>query len=219
MAIHMQRDLEKLKKSSLEVGTIVEESISRAISALMRMDRTLAEQVIAGDDEIDRREVQIEEDCLKVLALHQPVARDLRFVVAVLKMNNDLERMGDYAMNIAERVASLSTLKPIVVPQPMIEMSERVQAMVRRTLDAVVESDSILARSVCVSDDEVDELFRQLFGLLLDEIRADVRQLDTWTHLLSVIRYLERIADLATNICQDVIYMVEGDVVRHKALY
>ena len=218
MAIHMQRDLEKLKKAALEVGTMVEESIARAISALSTTNRVLAEQVISGDDEIDSREVQIEEECLKILALHQPVARDLRFVVAVLKMNNDLERMGDYSINIAERVVYLAQNGQVPVPRQMLVMSEKVQAMVRRTLDAVVESDTALARAVCISDDEVDLMQRELYDVILSEIRQSVSQLDRWIQLLSVIRYLERIADLATNICQDVVYMVEGDVIRHRAL-
>jgi phosphate transport system protein len=212
----MQRDLERLKKSALEIGTLVEESISQAISALSTTNRQLAERVIAGDQEIDRREVQIEEDCLKIFALHQPVARDLRFVVAVLKMNNDLERMGDYAANMAERVLYLATHGQVPVPRQMLVMSDKVQAMVRRSLDAVVESDTALARAVCTSDDEVDYLQSELYDVILSEIRQDVHQTDKWIQLLSVVRYLERIADLATNISQDVIYMVEGDVVRHK---
>ena len=218
MPIHMQRDLDKLKKLILEVGTVVEESISRAVAALSMTSRELAERVVEADHEIDRREVLIEEECLKVLALHQPVARDLRFVVAVLKMNNDLERMGDYAMNIAERVLYLADKGQVPVPPQMFEMTEKVKNMVRRALDSLVESDPTLARAVCLSDDEVDNLHRELYGLILNEIRANVEELEKWSQLLSVIRYLERIADLATNIAQDVIYMVEGDVVRHKVL-
>lgn len=218
MPIHMQRDLDVLKKTLLEVGTLVEESIARAINALATTNRELAEQVVAGDDEIDAREVQIEEECLKILALHQPVARDLRFVVGVLKMNNDLERMGDYAMNIAERVLFLARNGSVAMPPQLRVMSEKAQTMVRRTLDAVVESDPVLAREICLSDDEVDDLHRELHAVILNEIRLHVDQLERWTQLLSVVRYLERIADLATNVAQDVIYMVEGDVVRHKVL-
>jgi phosphate transport system protein len=132
-------------------------------------------------------------------------------------MNNDLERMGDYAMNIAERVLYLSQHGSVAVPRQMIEMSDKAKDMVRRTLDAVVESDARLARAVCISDDEVDDLQRELYDVILGEIRGNLDQLDRWIQLLSVIRYLERIADLATNISQDVIYMVEGNVVRHRA--
>ena len=218
MAIHMMRDLTTLKKTILEVGTVVEESISKAITALSTTNRELAERVIASDNEIDRREVSIEEECLKILALHQPVARDLRFVVAVLKMNNDLERMGDYAVNIAERVLYLAEHGSVPVPPQMLQMSEKAKTMVRRALDAMVEGDSSLARLVCVSDDEVDNLQSVLYDAVLKQIRNDVSQLERWIQLLSMVRYLERIADLATNIAQDVIYMVEGDVVRHKRI-
>ncbi len=218
MPIHMQRDLDVLKQTILEVGTLVEESIARAINALVTTNRELAEQVVAGDDEIDAREVEIEEECLKILALHQPVARDLRFVVGVLKMNNDLERMGDYAMNMAERVLYLARNGSVPIPPQLRAMSDKVQTMVRRTLDAVVDSDSVLARQVCLSDDEVDDLHRELYAVILNEIHLHIDQLERWSQLLSVVRYLERIADLATNVAQDVIYMVEGDVVRHKTL-
>lgn len=218
MAVHLQRDLEKLKKITLEVGTIVEEAISRSVTALGSHNRQLAEQVIAGDTEIDRREVVLEEECLKILALHQPVARDLRFVVAVLKMNNDMERMGDYAANMAERVISLSTGDSITTPAEVTRMADKVTAMVRKSLDAVVEGDAELARAVCLSDDEVDTLHRSLYATIQMEIRKDVTKMEMWIQLLSIIRYLERIADLATNIAQDVIYMVEGDVVRHRDL-
>ncbi|MBI5058756.1 phosphate signaling complex protein PhoU [candidate division KSB1 bacterium] len=218
MAVHLQKDLEKLKKITLEVGTIVEESISRSVTALTSRNRALAEQVIAGDLEIDRREVQLEEECLKILALHQPVAKDLRFVVAVLKMNNDLERMGDYAANVAERSVALSMYPDIRLPDEVATMAEKVVNMVRKSLDCVVEGDSSLASAVCASDDEVDALHRGLFVSIQQYIKQDVSQLEPWIQLLSVIRYLERIADLATNIAQDVIYMVEGSVVRHRHL-
>ena len=195
---------------------MVEEAISLAITALHNGNRALADQVINGDQAIDRREVQIEEECLKILALYQPVASDLRFVVSVLKMNNDLERMGDYAMNIAERVVALTAYEQITIPPKMMEMADRGRSMVKKSLDALVESDAQLARFVCVSDDEVDELHRELYNDIKQNIRENIGQLDQWTQLLSVLRYLERIADLATNISQDVIYLVEGEVVRHK---
>jgi phosphate transport system protein len=218
MAVHLQRDLEKLKKITLEVGTIVEEAISRSITALTNRNRALAEQVVAGDSEIDRREVQLEEECLKILALHQPVARDLRFVVAVLKMNNDLERMGDYAANVAERAAALAVGQQIDLPPELAAMADKVTNMVRKSLDCVVEADSVLAAAVCASDDEVDALHRSLFTTVQQNIRRDIDNLEAWIQVLSIIRYLERIADLATNVAQDVIYMVEGTVVRHKPI-
>lgn len=216
MPVHLLRDLERLKKMVLEMGTIVEESISRAITALATCNRALAENVIEGDNETDRREVQIEEECLKLLALHQPVARDLRFVVAVLKMNNDLERMGDFAVNMAERVLFLASTRQVPVPRDLLMMAQKVTSMVHRSLDSLIESNATLARAVILADDEVDELRNQIFSAVMDEIRADVERLEQWVQLLSAVRYLERIADLATNIAQDVIYLVEGDVVRHQ---
>ncbi len=216
MPVHLQKDLEKLKKIILEMGTIIEESISLSITALMTGDRTIAEQVIAEDQDVDQREVHIEEECLKILALHQPVARDLRFVVAVLKMNNDLERIGDFAVNTAERVLFLAHHGPVPVPKGVAVMANRASQMVRHSLDALIESDAELAKTVILSDDDVDEQRDKLFTIILNEIRRDIAHLDQWIQILSCIRYLERIADLATNIAQDVVYLVEGDVVRHR---
>jgi len=216
MPAHLQKDLEKLKKTVLEMGTIIEESISLAVTALMTNDRTIAEQVIAEDQDVDQREVRIEEECLKILALHQPVASDLRFVVAVLKMNNDLERIGDYAVNTAERVLFLSNSGFIAVPKGIAAMAHRASQMVRQSLDALIEHDAELAKTVILSDDDVDDQRDKLFTVALNEIRRDISHLDQWIQILSCIRYLERIADLATNIAQDVVYLVEGNVVRHR---
>lgn len=216
MPVHLLKDLERVKKMILEMGARVEEDITRAITALATCNRALAEQIIADDLETDRREVQVEEECLKILALHQPVARDLRFLVAVLKMNNDLERMGDHATNIAERVLFLCSRGPVPVPKTIGEMAGKVNSMVRRSLDSLVEADSMLARAVILSDDEVDSLRDDIFAMIMGEMRRDTERLEQWVQLLAATRDLERIADLATNISQDVIYLVEGDVVRHQ---
>jgi phosphate transport system protein len=218
MPVHLQKDLERLKKIILEMGTIIEESISLSITGLVNNDRTIAEQVIAEDEDVDQREVHIEEECLKILALHQPVARDLRFVVAVLKMNNDLERIGDFAVNTAERTLFLAERGPVPVPKGLTQMASRAAQMVRQSLDALIESDAEGARAVILSDDDVDDQRDRLFGTVLNEIRKDISHLDQWIQILSCIRYLERIADLATNIAQDVVYLVEGDVIRHRNL-
>ena len=216
MPVHLQKDLEKLKKLVLEMGTIIEESISLSITALMTNDRAIAEQVIAGDADVDQREVQIEEECLKILALHQPVARDLRFVVAVLKMNNDLERIGDFAVNTAQRASYLADRGPVPVPKGVALMANKASQMVRLSLDSLVESDAALAKSVIMSDDDVDDQRDRLFTIVLNEIRRDINHLDQWIQILSCIRYIERIADLSTNLAQDVVYLIEGDVVRHR---
>jgi phosphate transport system protein len=216
MSKHLQSDLERLKKHVLEIGTIVEENLAASIHALSTRNRAQAKAVVEADYEIDHREVLIEEECLKILALHQPVAKDLRFVIAILKLNNDLERVGDLAVNIAQRAIELAGLEPIDIPQEINEMAQKTTIMVKKSFDALIESDPELAVIVCASDDEVDALHRRLFTTIQNQIRQDPAHLEQHIQMLSVTRYLERIADQATNIAEDVIYMVNGDVVRHK---
>jgi phosphate transport system protein len=216
MSIHFLREIEHLKKKILAVSSVVEESIARSIAAVMKHDVVLARQVAEGDDEINEMEVDVEEECLKILALYQPVAVDLRFVVAVLKINNDLERMGDHAVNIADRAAYLATFPKLDVPPELDEMARRTQTMVKHSLDALVESDTELARQVCAADQEIDQYNRKMHVLIQDQMRSNPDQIDRLLHLLSVSRQLERIADLATNVAEDVIYTVEGTIVRHR---
>ena len=167
------------------------------------------------DDRINHREVLIEEECLKMLALHQPVAADLRFIVAVLKVNNDLERMGDLAVNIAERAAYLATQEPLQVSLDFPKMAEGVRDMVRESLDALSNMNPRLARHVLTMDDEIDEANRGMFDILQELMHRDPSTIERAVHLLSASRHLERIADLATNIAQDVVYMSEGRLIRH----
>jgi phosphate transport system protein len=216
MSIHFLREIEHLKKKILAVSSVVEESIARSIAAVMKHDAALARQVAEGDDEINEMEVDVEEECLKILALYQPVAVDLRFVVAVLKINNDLERMGDHAVNIADRAAYLATFPKLDVPPELDEMARRTQTMVKHSLDALVESDTELARQVCAADQEIDQYNRTMHVLIQDQMRSNPDQIERLLHLLSVSRHLERIADLATNVAEDVIYTVEGAIVRHR---
>jgi phosphate transport system protein len=197
------------------MGAMVESAIHRAIASLVDRLPELADQVLAGDDAIDECELQVEDACLKILALHQPVASDLRYVVAVMKVNNDLERMGDLAQNIAERAAYLSTHPPLKVELPFARMTQKVQGMVSSALDALVNSDTRLARRVCEQDDEVDELNREMYVVLQDVMKRDPDSVERAVHTLSVARHLERIADQATNIAEDVVFMVEGEVIRH----
>ena len=161
-------------------------------------------------------EVDVEEECLKILALHQPVAVDLRFVITALKINNDLERIGDLAVNIAERSEFLARQREIDIPQEIYAMAEKAQSMLTRSLDALVDMDCKLAHDVCADDDEVDAINRQMYLIVQDKIRAHTGQTEVLIHLLSASRHLERIADYATNIAEDVIYMVEGKIVRHR---
>jgi len=212
---HLQRDLERLEKEILTVGATVEEAINKAITALINRRGELAQEVIDGDTAIDRKEVEVEEQCLKVLALHQPVAVDLRYIIAVLKVNNDLERMGDLGANIAERAAYLAEHDAIDVPLEFRRMADLVRTMVRESLDALVNHDLKLARRVLECDDEVDAVNRRMFDTLQRLMRDDPSTIERAVQTLSASRNLERIADHATNIAEDVIFMIEGDVIRH----
>jgi len=215
MSIHIQRAMETLNQKILALGTRVEENVRLAVNAIEQRDPELAAQAIESDDEIDFMEVDVEEECLKILALYQPVAADLRLIVAALKINNDLERVGDLAVNIAERALYLASQKPVEVAFDFHLMSEKTQRMLARSLDALVRGDTGLAREVCKSDDEVDAMNRKVYLRVQEAIRKDIDDLENLIHLLSVARHLERIADLATNIAEDVIYMREGEIVRH----
>jgi len=217
MSKHLQHDLDRLKKEILAMGALVEEAINRAIASLTQRDAVLARQVLEGDDAIDRKEVEVEDLCLKILALHQPVAGDLRYIIAVLKVNNDLERMGDLAQNIAERVTFLAVNEPVPVHLDFTLMVELVRRMVGESLDALVNQDPVLARRVCVQDDEVDRLQKQMFETLQSVMMRDPKAVERAVQVLSVSRHLERIADSATNIAEDIVFMVEGDIIRHRA--
>lgn len=216
MAQHMQREIEKLKKEILGLGAMVENNVGMAVKAIEDRDSSLAEKVIKSDEDIDRAEVDLEENCLKILALHQPVAIDLRFIIAVLKINNDLERIGDLAVNIAERVKFLCSQPSIRIPYDLEALVEKTRWMLRKSLDSLVNLDTTLANTVCVADDEVDDINSQMYDLIKDAIRATPNHVDALIPYLSVSRYLERIADHATNIAEDVIYMVDGVIARHR---
>ena len=215
MTQHMQREMEKLKKMILALSAVVEESVQQAVQSLEKMDVELAEKVIGNDNQVDEMEVDLEEECLKILALYQPVAIDLRFIISVLKINNDLERIADLAVNIAERTLALSDETRIPVPFDFSEMARKVETMLEKSLDALVNMDSRLALQVCGLDDEVDAIHKQTYHLVKDQIRQYADRIDPLVHYLSVSRHLERIADLATNIAEDVMYMIQGEIVRH----
>jgi len=215
MSIHQQRAIETLNQKILLLGTRVEENVRLAVRSIEQHDAELAGQAIDNDDEIDDMEVDVEEECLKILALYQPVAADLRLIVATLKINNDLERVGDLAVNVAERALYLASQPRVEVAFDFNRMGECAQAMLANSLDALVRGDANLARRVCAADDEVDAMNRKVYIRVQDAIRKSPEHLETLIHLLSVSRHLERIADLATNIAEDVIYMREGEIVRH----
>jgi phosphate transport system protein len=190
--------------------------VRKSVEALRKRDVQLAEAIIKADNVIDRMEVDSEEECLKVLALHQPVAGDLRFIVAILKINSDLERIGDFAVHIAEKAIQLSKQKAVRVPDEFFEMAEKTQIMMKKSIEALINLDAELARSISFSDDEIDDLNKKISDQAKAEIRAHPENLDPLSNLLSVSRSIERIADHVTNIAEDVIYMIEGEIVRHK---
>ena len=217
MSMHLQREIERLKKRLLSLCAVVEDQVQLAIRALVERDQALAREVEQRDDEVDQRGVEVEEDCLKVLALYQPVAIDLRLIVAALKINNDLERIGDLAVNIAHKAAALADGPDLEIPFDVSGMWDKTQAMLRDSLNALVNMDVPLALAVCHRDDEVDRMKHETRIRVEDLLRRNPERVQPLLRLLAVSRNLERIADCATNIAEDVVYMAEGRIVRHHA--
>jgi len=217
METHFQQELSRLKEELLKMAGLAEKAISNAVEALVKRNTALAEQTIAEDEKINQMEIHIDDRCLKLLALHQPMAADLRFITSAMRINTELERIGDQAVNIAERVISLNQepqLKPYIdIPR----MAEITQSMVKDVLDAFVDGDANLARSVCERDDQVDGLNDQVFRELLTYMMSDAKTIPRAVHLIIVSRCLERIADHATNIAEGVIFMVKALVIKHHA--
>jgi phosphate transport system protein len=216
MTVHMIRDIEGLKKRILALGAQVEESLQRAVRSVTERDERMAAEVIEADQAIDDAEVDVEEECLKILALHQPVAIDLRFIVAILKINSDLERIGDLAVNIAEHGKYLAARERIDIPFDFSGMAAKAHRMLKRSLDSLVNMDAALANEVCESDDEVDRINREMYSKVEESIRRTPDRLDDLIRLFAISRHVERIADHATNIAEDVIYMTAGEIVRHR---
>lgn len=217
METHLQQELNQLKSELLRMAGLVERAISNAIEALVKRDTTLAEKTIREDVQINNLELSIDERCLKLLALHQPMAADLRFITSAMRINVELERIGDLAVNIAERVVSLNQepqLKPYI---DLPDMAQITKEMLRDVLDAFVNGDAALARSVCERDDRVDALNNQVFRELLTYMLEDPKTITRAVHLIIVSRYLERIADHATNIAEGVIFMAKALVIKHHA--
>jgi phosphate transport system protein len=216
MTSHLEREVERLKRKILAQSAVVEDSLREAFGALERRDVTAAMRVIEGDVGVDEIEVDIEEDCLKILALYQPVAKDLRFIVAVIKINHRLERLADLAASVAKRTLALAQQPSVTMPADFVDMADKARAMIGRALDALVKGDTALAKLVLVADDEVDDMYKRVQGELKDAIRERPQDLDALVEVFAVARYLERIGDHATNIAEDVIYMNEGEIARHK---
>ena len=216
MSVHMQKEIEKLKKRLLSLSALVEDAVHHAIRSLRERDAEMARGVIDGDVQVDEREVDIEEECQKILALHQPVAHDLRFIIAVLKINAELERIGDLAVNIAERVAFMVTQESVEIPFDYAGMAEKAQAMLHKSIDALIELDVKLAYAVIDADDEVDAMKRDAYAQIAECMGRTPRLLILYTHLLGISRHIERIADHASSIAEDIIYLIEGRIIRHR---
>ncbi len=216
MSKHLQIDLEKLKKKVFELCAMVEENMKFAIKSLTDKDIKQAERVHEKAEDINRIEIEVEEDCLKILALYQPVAIDLRFIVSVLKINYDLERIGDLADSIAERSIQVISMDNPVPDFDFTHMYEKSMEMLNNSLDALVEFNSEKAKDVIQSDDEIDDLYRQMFDIFKNEVQKNPQSVEFMLQYLSISRQLERIADHAVNISEDIIYMIDGEIVRHK---
>jgi phosphate transport system protein len=214
---HFHKALENIKKGILSLGSIVEDRVRLSIKAIETRDTNIAKMIINGDYEIDGMEVDIEEECLKILALYQPVAVDLRFIATVIKINSDLERIADEAVNIARGVNYLSAKKQnFDFDVNFSEMVDKTQFMLKRSLDALVNLDTDIAVKVCILDDEVDKMNGEVHRLVKNAVKKNPEQGEHLINLLLISRHLERIADHATNIAEEVIYLVDGEIVRHE---
>ncbi len=215
MTRYFQRELDKIKKMILTLGALVEEQVIQAGQAIAKTDAELAAKIVTTDHEIDDMEVDVEEECLKVLALHQPVAIDLRFLIAVIKINNDLERIADEAVNIAQRVEAISRKRGDGFVFDYSVMVQKAEDMLRKSLDSLVNLDIDMAYRVVILDDEVDHIKRIAYDRIKGAIKAAPDQVGYLINLLLISRHLERIADHATNIAEEVIYLIDGEIVRH----
>jgi phosphate transport system protein len=215
MTVHMHREIERLKKDVLALCALAEEQVQLAVAALVERNPDRAEAIIDRDREIDRREVEIEDACLKILALFQPVAVDLRFLVMILKINSDLERIGDLAVNVARKAIAYAATPPMQSPFDLECMAQKAQSMLHDSLDALVNMDAELAGKICDRDDEVDRLKHDIRLRAEAIMRDNPERVTPLLTLLGAARNLERIADHATNIAEDVIYMVDGRIIRH----
>jgi phosphate transport system protein len=215
MQRHFHEELETLKQTLLAMGGLVEDQIGRVLRALVERDSDLAQEVIDRDREVNAYDVEVDAKCVELLALHQPTAGDLRFITTAMKIVTDLERIGDQAVNIGQRVLELNRepqLKPYI---DLPRMAERAQHMVKESLDAFVARDTELARQVCGEDDAVDALKEQVFRELLTFMMEDPKTIPRAIRLILISRFLERVADHATNIAEMVIFMVDSKMVRH----
>ncbi|MDA0833305.1 MAG: phosphate signaling complex protein PhoU [Planctomycetota bacterium] len=219
MSIHLIRDLDSLQHDILSMCAMVEDVIHRAVVGLKNPSEQLANELALKDDEIDKFDVRIEEECLKILALHQPVAMDLRRIATVMKITGELERVADLGVHIAERGCGLIGQPEIQIPDGFDPMVRHALQMLQRSIDSYVELDTSIARSVCSHDSIVDRLNREIIAELVQLMHESPHQIESAIHLFSASRHVERVADHATNIAEDVVYLVEGEIIRHRKIH
>ncbi len=218
MSIHLHKEIKKMEKMILALSALAEESVRDAVKSFTTKDSSLAKSVIENDQLIDSKEIDVEEECLKILALHQPVAIDLRFIVAVLKINSDLERIGDHSVSIAKRALLIADLTESDSPAPFSfdELIELSISLLKRSIDALINHDSQLAYQILDKENEVTTLKRKIFQQYLETTKEAPEQLEVNSAYMFVSRNLERIAEHAFNIAEDVIYMINGEIIRHQ---
>jgi phosphate transport system protein len=213
---HFHEELDRLKSLLAEMAGLAEAAVRQAVEALLERDPARAEQVIVGDRAIDDLELEIDDLAIHLLALQQPLARDLRLITMAMKISNDLERVGDHAVNIARETRYLLESPPMRILAEIEEMTRLASAMLRDSLDAFVKGDNAAAREIVVRDDRVDELHTNVIRIMLTHMMEDPRKIGPGMDLIFVSRNLERIADLATNIAEDIVFMVEGRTIKHN---
>ncbi len=216
MVIRLQREIEKLREQFMEMAGAVEETVKKTIFCVNSRDKELAEKIASSDHAIDKLEVELEESCLKVLALYQPVATDLRFIVTALKANSDLERIADLAANICERVIFLVEKERFEFPFDFNRMSAVMLSMLKKSIDALVSADKTMAYEVILMDSEIDEIHKEMYKKVAVEIRKNPENIELMINVVGISRYIERLADHITNIAEDIIYMIDGEIIRHN---
>lgn len=215
---HFHDQLSQLKQRLLDMSDLATSLLDLSVDALLSRDSSMAEAVLSGDRELDALELEVEDQAIGLLALQQPMARDLRFIIASIKVSNDLERVGDHAVNIAQSALRLASTSTVITPDPEInEMSRRARKMLHDSLTAFVRADGALGRAVCKADDEVDAMHNSVFRILVTHMMEDARTITPSLELLLVSRNLERVADLATNIGEDAVFLAEGKQIKHHA--
>ena len=215
MSLILVREIAALQTQVVRLALVVEARLEDALASFAARDVAKAQEVVDNDDQIDRREVEIEEECLKILALHQPVATDLRWVIAILKINNDLERVADIAVNIADRVRYLATTPPSGLELHLQQMGDHTISMLRSVFDGMTRSDPEAARAVIDMDEKQDQMHHQTFDAVEHGVAGDTTEIRALLLFLSVSRDLERVGDHATNIAEDLLYLFSGAIVRH----